>query len=379
MVPMTQMPGSRRSLVGAVVTAAVFLLTTLLVGLGVPTPADAAVGQASGDPDAADFATVAALDELTEEHAHLFRLYWASFGRPPDAEGALYWIGQQDRCLGLDAIAALFADSQEFGNRYGVLDDDGFVERIYRNVLGRPADADGAAYWTDLLSRGVLNRGGVVLNVSLSSEFTRQHQYPSDGVPARSCQRADGVSMGRSVHVLAQPAERVLATVAGLTLTMPAAIVERVGFHQSSHPGAIGMTAPAQTSARTSVMESRGRGTHRQGAADVAVEPATEIVAPISGTVARAGSYTLYCRYRDGFVVINPDGRPDLEVKVLHIQGVSVRAGQRVEVGQVIATNATPFPFQSQIDRLTAEPSWPHVHIEVVDPSVPRRPSSGSC
>jgi len=356
------------------------LLAATLVTTTAATPANAAIGQADpGQADPADFETIAALDELTEEHAHLFRLYWASFGRPPDAEGALYWIGQQDRCLGLDAIAALFADSQEFGNRYGVLDDDGFVEQIYRNVLGRPADADGAAYWSDLLGRGVLNRGGVVLNVSLSSEFTRQHQYPSDGVAARSCQRTDEISTGRSVHVLAEPAERTLATVAGLTLTMPAAIIERVGLHQSGHPGAIGMTPPSQTSATTSVMDSRGRGTDRQGAADIAVEPATDIVAPISGTVARAGNYTLYCRYRDGFIVINPDGRPDLEVKLLHIQGVAVRAGQRVEAGQVVAANATLFPFRSQIDRLTGEPSWPHVHIEVVDPSIPRKPSSGSC
>ena len=92
----------------------------------------------------------------------------------------------------------------------------------------------------------------------------------------------------------------------------------------------------------------------------------------------RAGGYTLYCRYRDGYVVIRPDGRPDLEVKILHIQDVEVHAGERVEAGQRIAASATTFPFRSQIDDLTPEPSWPHVHIEVVDPSVPRR-SSGSC
>ncbi len=77
--------------------------------------------------------------------------------------------------------------------------------------------------------------------------------------------------------------------------------------------------------------------------------------------------------------MINPDGRPDLEVKLLHIQGVAVEAGDRVEAGDVIAANATLFPFQSQIDRLTGDPSWPHVHLEVVDPSIPRRSSSGGC
>ena len=363
--------------------------TTLIVVLGLllaaplaavtgSTPA-VAQDQAAPVDDRADFELVANLDELTEEHAHLFRLYWASFGRSPDAPGALYWIEQQERCLGLDAIAGLFADSREFGNRYGVLDERGFVERIYRNVLGRPAERAGSDYWTDLLDRGVLGRGGVVLNISLSAEFTRQHRYPSDGVPARTCQRPDGTSTGRSVHVLAEPADRTLVSVAGLTLTMPAAIVERVGLHQSSHPGALRLTPPDTPSARTTVMDSRGRGTDRQGAADVAVEPAASILAPISGWVARAGNYTLYCRYRDGFVVINPDGRPDLEVKLLHVQGVAVKAGDRVEVGQRVAARATLFPFQSQIDRLTGEPSWPHVHIEVVDPSIPRRPSSGGC
>ena len=160
----------------------------------------------------------------------------------------------------------------------------------------------------------------------------------------------------------------------------PATTIERLGFHQSTHPGALAMTPPGEPIVRTSTMASRNRGTAATGAADIAVEPTTTITAPVSGRVARAGHYTLYCRYRDGYVVINPDGRPDLEVKLLHIQGVTVTAGQRVEVGEPLAAHATTFPFESQIDELTGEPSWPHVHIEVVDPSVPRNPSSGrSC
>ncbi len=341
-----------------------------------PAPTGAQVADA--DP-AADFATIAALDELTSDHARLFRLYHAFFDRQPDSAGAIYWIVQQEACLGLDEIAELFADGAEFTNRYGPLDDRGFVDRVYRNVLGRGAEPAGSDYWTGLLDRGELTRGGVVLNISLSTEFVGRHPYPSDDVPARSCQRPDGAGTGRAVHVLTDPADQRLATVVGLTLTNPAAVVERAGFHQSSHPGALPMTAPDPAPVRTTVMASRGRGTHRRGAVDVAVEPTADIVAPISGTVARAGSYTLYCRYRDGFVVINPDERPDLEVKVLHLQGVAVRAGQRVVAGQRLAANATLFPFQSQIDELTGEPSWPHVHIEVVDPSIPRKPSSGGC
>lgn len=130
---------------------------------------------------------------------------------------------------------------------------------------------------------------------------------------------------------------------------------------------------------RASIMDSRNRGTVATGAADIAVHPLVSIHAPVSGSVVRAGEYLLYCSYGDGFVVINPDGRPDLEVKVLHVQDVSVSPGDRVEVGDRIAGYASVFPFRSQLDDLTAEPSWPHVHIEVVDPSVPRKRSSGSC
>lgn len=348
----------------------------LLASALAPTPAQAQVADA--DPSG-DFATIAALDELTSDHARLFRLYHAFFGREPDSAGAIYWIVQQEACLGLDEIAELFARGPEFTNRYGLLDDRGFIDRVYRNVLGRGAEPAGSDYWTGLLDRGVLTRGGVMLNVSLSSEFAGRHPYPSDEVPARSCQRPDGAPTGRAVDVVTEPADQTLATVAGLTLSLPAAVIERAGFHQSTHPGALPMTAPDPTVIRTTVMASRNRGTHRRGAIDVAVEPATDILAPITGTVARAGSYTLYCRYRDGFVVINPDDRPDLEVKILHVQGVAVRAGERVVVGQRLAANATLFPFQSQIDELTGEPSWPHVHVEVVDPSIPRKPSSGSC
>jgi hypothetical protein len=55
-----------------------------------------------------------------------------------------------------------------------------------------------------------------------------------------------------------------------------------------------------------------------------------------------------------------------------------VRAGDHVAAGEtVLARGPTPLPFESQVDEFTAEPSWPHVHIEVVDPSIPNRPRGG--
>ncbi|MEZ5227022.1 MAG: hypothetical protein R2710_10200 [Acidimicrobiales bacterium] len=63
---------------------------------------------------------------------------------------------------------------------------------------------------------------------------------------------------------------------------------------------------------------------------------------------------------------------------MLRISGVAVRKGDRVEAGvTVLAPTAHLLPFSSQIDDLTANPSWPHVHIEIIDPSIPDRPSVG--
>lgn len=169
------------------------------------------------------------------------------------------------------------------------------------------------------------------------------------------------------------------AAVAGVTLHHPAARVERVGFHQANHDGARqleilgGAIAPM-------TLEDRDRATGSRSAADVVVDPDGEIRAPVTGTVLRAGTYVLYCDYSDDYVVIEPDARPGWEVKLLHIDGVQVAEDQRVEAGRtLLAPRPTPLPFESQVDEHTAEPSWPHVHLEVVDPSIPNESSGGGC
>jgi hypothetical protein len=133
------------------------------------------------------------------------------------------------------------------------------------------------------------------------------------------------------------------------------------------------------TAASPVTLEARDRLTAAQTAADVVVDPAVEIRSPVTGTVKRAGGYVLYCRHRDDFVVIAPDAQPGWEVKILHINGVRVRPGDRVVAGEtLIAPAPTQLPFASQVDEVrTADPPWPHVHVEVVDPSIPNRPSPG--
>jgi hypothetical protein len=169
-----------------------------------------------------------------------------------------------------------------------------------------------------------------------------------------------------------------MVTIEGVTLVHPSARVEHVGFHESNNDGAREME-PLPTAVDPVTLETRERGTGSRTAADVVVDPGVEIRAPVTGSVLRAGRYTLYCDYRDDFVVIEPDEHPGWEVKVLHISGVRVSGGDRVVAGEtVIAPGPHVLPFPSQVDELaTAKPPWPHVHIEVVDPSIPDRPGAG--
>ncbi len=164
-----------------------------------------------------------------------------------------------------------------------------------------------------------------------------------------------------------------------VVLHHPSARVERVGFHESNHDGARDLE-PLPTAASPVTLEGRHRGTGERTAVDVVVDPDSEIRAPVTGQVRRAGTYVLYCDNRDDYVVIEPDARPGWEVKVLHIDGVRVRAGQRVVAAEtVLAPRATRLPFKSQVDEVTAKPPWPHVHIEIVDPTIRDRPSGRGC
>jgi murein DD-endopeptidase MepM/ murein hydrolase activator NlpD len=169
------------------------------------------------------------------------------------------------------------------------------------------------------------------------------------------------------------------ATAGPVTLHLPSDRVEAIGFHQSALDGAQPQNA-LPGAPRWFRMSSRDRDTTPQGAADIVVQPDHEIRAPVTGTVLRAGTYTLYCDYVDQYAVIEPDARPGWEVKVLHMEGLTVKKGQRVEAGVTwLALHARVLPFPSQVEEDTGLPRWPHVHVEVDDPTVPDRPTEAPC
>jgi hypothetical protein len=169
----------------------------------------------------------------------------------------------------------------------------------------------------------------------------------------------------------------VFARSRSVAFHLPSPRVEHIGYHQSGHDGALRLR-PLDTAAPATVLDSRGRGTGRRTAADIVVHPRSWISAPVTGTVIAANPYVLYCVHRDELVFIAPDERPDWIVKVLHVRGIEVEVGDRVEAGVTrIARRARLLPFESQVDAVTQSPPWPHVHVEMIDPSVPDRPTPG--
>ena len=168
----------------------------------------------------------------------------------------------------------------------------------------------------------------------------------------------------------------VFALAGDLEVRMPVSRYETVGFHESGHDGAFQLEVVDLDDWTT--LASRGRGTGSRTAADIVTRVDEPVMAPIDGTVIRAGSYTLYCDHTDNFVVIEPSGRPGWELKIFHFSGLQVGVGDEVTASDtMIGTGGRILPFVSQVDEFTAEPSNPHVHIEVIDTSIPDRPSSG--
>ena len=111
-----------------------------------------------------------ALDGVTslaeQDFAQIAELYIAYFNRAPDAVGLAFWGNAFADGVTLSDMAALFIDQDETRDTYpDALSNAGFASAVYTNVLGRVPDADGAAFWVDLLNRGVVERDTFILSV----------------------------------------------------------------------------------------------------------------------------------------------------------------------------------------------------------------------
>lgn len=109
----------------------------------------------------------------TAEALFVARLYTATFGRDPDPGGLNFWIAAAPGLGGRAAVAAAFADSREFEDRFGGLDaltPDAFVGQLYRNILGREGEPEGVAFWAGAIERGVIDEADALASFAVSAE-----------------------------------------------------------------------------------------------------------------------------------------------------------------------------------------------------------------
>jgi poly-gamma-glutamate synthesis protein (capsule biosynthesis protein) len=117
------------------------------------------------------------------EEGEIVRLYRSALGRDPDPDGYRYWVTSRIEGVPLAIVAASFLAGPEFGRRFGTGNDPVFVDRVYTNVLGRPGEPAGVAYWSGELDRG-LDRVHLVLLFSESAELRRRTGTELADLPA---------------------------------------------------------------------------------------------------------------------------------------------------------------------------------------------------
>jgi Domain of unknown function (DUF4214) len=99
------------------------------------------------------------------------RLYQVALDRAPDASGLQSWgAAIDDGTISLTNVATDFTTSPEFIQDYGSLSNSAFVNQLYENTLGRPADPAGAQGWDNALAAG-MSRGAVLVGFAESQEY----------------------------------------------------------------------------------------------------------------------------------------------------------------------------------------------------------------
>ena len=86
--------------------------------------------------------------------------------------GLAYWIDNFSSGRNtIRVVASSFLGSAEFKQRYGEdVSDSTFVNTLYKNVLGREADASGLNYWLGQLTSGAETRYEALLGFAESAE-----------------------------------------------------------------------------------------------------------------------------------------------------------------------------------------------------------------
>jgi len=177
---------------------------------------------------------------------HLLELYVAFFNRVPDADGLVYWIDQFIAGRSIPQIAETFyAAGMLYPSLTGLsvgMSNADFVNIIYRNVFGRPADADphGLAYWNGELASGRATRSSLVPDMLAAAHLTQGD--PVYGAAAAlldnklAVATSFAVTLGLNYLSPAASVSQGMAIAAAVTSTSTAAALALIGVSPSPAP-----------------------------------------------------------------------------------------------------------------------------------------------
>ncbi len=179
-----------------------------------------------------------------------------------------------------------------------------------------------------------------------------------------------------------------------LRLPVSAEDVTEIGFHQASFSYAMHMKsllpyadstdAKADRSTHRDITEQeKGPGAVLTGAAlqlwrnrpgkpdtavDIGADAGSVVYAPVTGTVVKVKRFDLYGKYPDVEIHIQPEDHPELDIVMIHIDGVTCVPGDRVTAGM------TPIARIRDLDRRIGPQlksytrnGGTHAHIQVND------------
>ncbi len=128
--------------------------------------------------------------DVNSQAAQIMRLYDAALDRAPDQDGFESVLDRLESGQSLQQVAAIFLASPEFQSRYGALNNQQFIEQLYRFCLNREGDAAGIQNWVNVLNSGV---GRTEMLVTFSESV--EHRNLTQGALAQGLWVADEAAL----------------------------------------------------------------------------------------------------------------------------------------------------------------------------------------
>ncbi|TLM98075.1 MAG: M23 family metallopeptidase [Actinobacteria bacterium] len=183
-----------------------------------------------------------------------------------------------------------------------------------------------------------------------------------------------------------------------LRLPVTVADLSELGFHQASYTYALHLNSPLKradmTQAKKDRSTHRDKGAQESGpaatlvgetlvmwrarpgkpdsAVDIGADAGSDVLSPVTGTVVKVKRYKLYGKYPDYEIHITPDGWPNVDTVLIHVDDVSVKPGDVVVAGITrLATVRKLDPrVNPQLARYTTN-GGNHVHMQLNDATDP--------